>query len=978
MYPELRLPLVVALAAALAFVAFLVLGRPVLRRLALRQVVRRPSEALLVVLGSVLGTALIVTSLVVGDSLDRSVRQTAYDVLGPIDEYVSSGTLAQAEQVSDRLQPLSEDPQVDGVLPVIGERVAATRESGGQSRAEPLVFVWELDFDDASRFGAPDSSGLSVADPGRGGVVVNRRLADSLGVSRGDPLTFHLYGRTLGARVSDVVPAEGLAGMGVGAAVNYDAFFTPGTIVDAARAARRQPTIIRTYLSNAGDVETGAELTGEVSDKARAALGPLTRQGAAVGSPKQEVLDAAEQTGDALGSLFVFLGSFSIIAGVLLLVNVFVMLADERKGQLGILRAIGLRRRRVTAAFSIEGAVYAAVAAVLGTLLGLGLGRLVVVLAINILNTYDSGANQIAVTFAVTPTSIINGFALGFLIAFVAVVLTSIRIARINIIAAIRDLDTVPRHRTRRRLVIASVISTALFAAAAVPAVVNSTGATTYLFPALAAVCAIPLLSRFMPAGTALTGVALAVMAWGVGANLVRPHMYDDASTATYVVLGCMLAFSAVTLVSQHQALLLRPLRSLIDRPTQTGLATRLAVAYPTARRFRTGATLAMYSVVVLVIVLLTEISAVIDAGVEKAVTDASGGWTLRVDYNPNSPLPRAQDATTSGRFTGRVREVAPLVVAPAEGNDPRGLTDERLPVTAVGVTGRLAAHGPTIEEHLASLPDSAATWSLVAHDSRYVLVDGIYGQTGGPQSAGVEPGATLRLTDPTTGRTVERTVAGVVSDGTAFYGIGGGEFRYPVFMSDLAARTSFTTAAASSLLLRAAPGEDTARLRADLQSEFVANGVVATDIRQAVHDSFTANRQFFQLMRGYLALGLLVGISSLGVIMIRAVRERRRTIGVLRALGVGAPTVRRAFMGESTFVAVEGTIIGAVLGVVTTWVLYSNSPAFGTLDASFPIAWTSLGLTLGATLVASLLATLWPARRAASIRPAVAVRVAE
>ena len=39
-------------------------------------------------LGSLLGTTLIVTSLVVGDSLDRSVRQTAYDVLGPIDEVV--------------------------------------------------------------------------------------------------------------------------------------------------------------------------------------------------------------------------------------------------------------------------------------------------------------------------------------------------------------------------------------------------------------------------------------------------------------------------------------------------------------------------------------------------------------------------------------------------------------------------------------------------------------------------------------------------------------------------------------------------------------------------------------------------------------------------------------------------------------------------------------------------------------------------
>src|SRR5262245_32569330 len=120
MYPELRIPLLVGLAAALGFVVFLVVRRPVLRRLALRQVVRRPTEALLVVLGSVLGTALIVASFVVGDSLDRSVRQTAYDVLGPIDEAVSSATLANAAQVDDRLQPLADDPQIDGVLTAVG------------------------------------------------------------------------------------------------------------------------------------------------------------------------------------------------------------------------------------------------------------------------------------------------------------------------------------------------------------------------------------------------------------------------------------------------------------------------------------------------------------------------------------------------------------------------------------------------------------------------------------------------------------------------------------------------------------------------------------------------------------------------------------------------------------------------------------------------------------------------------------------
>ena len=974
MYPDLRIPLLVALAASLLFVAFLVVRRPVLRRLALRQAVRRPTEAILVVLGSVLGTALIVASLVVGDSLDRSVRQTAYDVLGPIDEYVSSTSVEQADEISRRLAPLADDPDVDGVLPIVGEHVAAVSTSGGHRAAEPRVLAWELDYADAAQFGSPDPSGLDVDAPQPGQVVVNTTLADSLGIAAGDRVTFYLYGRPVEAQVREVVPAEGLAGMGVGAAVNHDAFLAPGTIVAAASAAGREPTILRTYLSNTGGVEDGVDRTDTVAGKARAASGR-----AEVGTPKREVLDAAAQTGDALGSLFIFLGSFSVIAGVLLLVNVFVMLADERKGQLGVLRAIGLRRRRVTAAFAIEGAVYAGVATVLGTLLGIGLARVVVVLAVQILNGYDSGANRIAVAFHVTPTSIVNGVALGFLIAFAAVVVTSVRIARTNIIAAIRDLEPPPRPATRRRLVLTSAVATALLTAASAPAVVNSSGAATYLLPALAAISALPLLGRLVPQGVALTGVALAVMLWGVGANLLRPHMYDDASTATYVVLGTMLSFSAVTLVSQHQALILRPLRALVDRPTQAGLAARLATAYPTAKRFRTGATLAMYSMVVLVIVLLTEISAVVDAGVDQAVAEAAGGWALRVDHNPSTPLADPRTATTTGRFAGRVTEVAPLVVAPAEGSDPTGRADRPLPVTVVGVTGQLASHAPVIDERLSSLPDSAAAWELVARDPRYVLVDSIYGQTGGPQAAPVEPGSTLQLTDPTTGRTFDRVVAGVVNDGQAFYGIGGGEFRYPVFMGARATRAAFgPTATGSSMLLRTPSGEDPARLAADLQGEFLPQGVVATDLDQAIRDGFRSSNQFFLLMRGYLALGLLVGITSLGVVMVRAVRERRRTIGVLRALGFGARTIRRAFVGESAFVAVEGTLIGTVLGVVTTWVLYSNSPAFGSLDAPFPVAWGAIGITVGLTLVASLLATIGPARRAAAIRPAVAVRVAD
>ena len=66
-------------------VVYQALRRPVLRKLAVRDAARRPSETLLVVAGSVLGTALITGSLIVGDTLDSSIRASATTQLGLVD-----------------------------------------------------------------------------------------------------------------------------------------------------------------------------------------------------------------------------------------------------------------------------------------------------------------------------------------------------------------------------------------------------------------------------------------------------------------------------------------------------------------------------------------------------------------------------------------------------------------------------------------------------------------------------------------------------------------------------------------------------------------------------------------------------------------------------------------------------------------------------------------------------------------------------
>jgi len=970
MYPNLT-PFLVGLGGAGLLVAVAMAARgPLTRRLALRQLNRRRAEAALVVAGSVLGTAIIVGSLVVGDTLDFSFKQGAYQTLGVVDEVVSSPDPAQGQEAARRLEALAGDPAIDGLLTVRRHGAAAVKGAKGEPRATLL----ELDLGAAARFEGPGSP-LAGPAPGPGRVVLSDTLAGALDARAGDRVTFYLDGRPVELQVARVVPARGLAGFG-----DHGAFVDPGTVLAAAARAGAGPETL-TLVSNAGGVEGGAAATDQVTGKLQAALGPLARQGTAVDTPKRELLDQAEAVGAEFGALFLFIGSFAIIAGVMLLVNVFVMLAEERKAELGMLRAVGMRRGRLVRGFVIEGTVYALVASALGVAAGLGVGRAVVAVTARIFEGFASDGDP-GLVFTVTPTSLVNGFAAGFLIGFLTVALTSLRISRVNIIAAIRDLPPEAGRRLKRRWVLASTLAAAGFGAAAVVAIADSQGVGTYLYPTLAVAALCPLLVRLAPRRAVYTGASLAVLGWGLLANTVRPEVFDDGSTATFVVLGVVLTFSAVLLVSQNQELLLRLGRPLLARPSAAGLSARLAVAYPVARRFRTGATLSMYGLVVFTLVLISVLGSVIDSGVNGAVAEASGGYALRVDYHPSAAADDPGRQLAGGRFAGRVAGVAPLASGEARVSGVPG-APKPVPATVVGATPALAEHGLfPLDDRLARLGgDDRAVWRAVLADPRYVVLDQYLGQEeGGMGAVTYRPGDTLTVTDPGTGRQERKTIAGILADSTAFAGVdghdGGGS---PLVMAAAGLREQFgARARPSAALLALAPGTSDRDLAADLQGEFLPKGLVATRLRYLVERDFAANRSFFQLLQGFLALGLVVGVAGLGVVMIRAVRERRRTIGVLRALGFPARVVRRAFLLESSFVACEGILLGAALSIVTSYLLFRNDSDLQATGVPFPIPWMSIGLLVAATAAASLAATTWPAGKAARIRPAVALRIAD
>ncbi|NUP51307.1 MAG: FtsX-like permease family protein [Catenulispora sp.] len=974
MYPNLTPTLVALFSAAVLATAFIAIRRPVLRRLALRQISRRRTESLLVVGGSVLGAAVIAAGLIVGDTLDFSVRQTAYQHLGPIDEVVDSSTAAAGARAADLLGPLTADPRVDGVLTVRLQQAAAATDA---AHAVPRVNVVEADFAQAAAFGARGGpSGLSGAGPGPGQLVVNTDLASALRLKPGQQATLYLFGQPVVQTVVRIVPTAGLAGLGPSGS-DGTAFVAPGTLAAAAaRAPGAQPHTL-TLVSNAGGVTSGNRLTSEVTAEIRALLGTSTGTATAVQTPKHDVLKAAAEAGAGMGALFLFVGSFSIIVGVVLLMNIFVMLAEERKPEMGMLRAIGMKRSRLVRSFLIEGSVYALGAAVFGVLFGIGVGRLAVVVAARIFR--NLGGTSLDLVFHVTPVSLVNALTMGFLIAFLTALVMSIRIGRFNIIAAIHDLPAPGLTARRGRTVALCLAGSVLAAVLAVPAVATGRSVALYIWPTVAVLLAVPVLTRVAPPRAVLTVASLAVLLWTALANTVRPHVFDNNSTGTYVVMGCVLIVASVILVSQNQRTLLRPFRRGIERSTPRGLTARVAVTYPLARPFRTGALLMMYSLIVFTLVLLSVLNSMIQSTVGQSVSFATGGYGLRLDYNPATP-PDIVTAPAASPAARDVAAVVPLIAAPAKVQDlgPRRLGPAN--VTVVGLPGAISRGGGfALQSHLAALgPDDSSAWQAVAADPGYVMLDPYVGVPPGPAQKLYSPGDRLTLVDQSTGRSETKIIAGLVKSSAAFYNLGG-RTAYPILMSDTAARSEFgAQALPAAALVRTAAGVPEATAAADLQGRYLADGLTVTRIEQSVRENYSANLGFFQIMQGFLILGLFIAVAGLGVVMVRAVRERRRTIGVLRALGFQARWIRAAFLGESALIATEGVALGATLSVFVSYLLFRNNAGFAGYQVRFSVPWMEICVIVATAFVASMVTTYLPARRAARIAPAVALRIVD
>jgi lipoprotein-releasing system permease protein len=170
--------------------------------------------------------------------------------------------------------------------------------------------------------------------------------------------------------------------------------------------------------------------------------------------------------------------------------------------------------------------------------------------------------------------------------------------------------------------------------------------------------------------------------------------------------------------------------------------------------------------------------------------------------------------------------------------------------------------------------------------------------------------------------------------------------------------------------------------------------GPTSERVRSSVGDNFTtvdwqeANRQLFSALAlerrmGLVILALIILIAALNITttLVLVVVERRSDIAILSAMGARGRSIMYIFIIEGAFVGLIGALSGVALGLISCllgerYKLVSlPADVYSLSSVPFHVQARDVALAALVALALSLLATLYPARAAARVRPAEALR---
>jgi putative ABC transport system permease protein len=979
--------LLIALGCCLLTVVWVAWRRPVIFKLGVRNIPRRRAQTTLIVVGLMLSTLIISAALGTGDTLDYSLTKDVYENYGNVDTlvvasqqvdapYIDRTTKIDASALAVVEQALAGNRDVDGIMPLLDETVPAQNLTSRQ--AEPNVVVIGVDPARLDQFGGlktPDGKAIDLAALPANGVVLSEKAADNLDAAVGDTVAIYYGNAPHELTVAGIARNTYLSGYRRGREdyLEYPGLVMPLTALQDLTG--QTGTLSAVAVSGVGGIREGYSHGDAIKEALRPAL---TGSGLGVDTVKAHAVDDGKRIANAFTSIFLILGLFSIMAGILLIVLIFTMLAAERRAEMGMARAVGTQRRQLIQQFVAEGAGYAILAGLVGSALG-------VAASIGIANGMKLLFGQyVPIAPHVEPRSMVVAYCLGVFITFLTVVGSSWKVSRLNVVAAIRDI---PEARLAGRK-IKSLVFGALLLAGGVLLTLAGLGndqAVLFFSGASLAPFGLALILRFfrVPGRLVFSLVGLEILILWLLPESVGKKLWGnmDGGIELFFVSGMFMVVGATIVIMQNTDLLLAGVGKLGGLFQSKLPAVRTAIAYPGAARGRTGMTIAMFSLIIFSLVMMATMSKNFDA--LYSGEDANAGWDVRADATGDNPLTDFAGALQAKGVDTTGFAATGVTTNPNPYSSEIRLTgtDDWKKWPVKGMDSAFLAHTTfTFSQRAEGYATDADIVNALRTDPNVAVIDAfavpqggnigndasLFALTGLKTSDKVFAPITAELASPA-GAAHTVTIIGVIDQKV-------GSLQ-GLYTSQATIDATYPHLTSTSYYVALKDESQADAVAKSIEAALLQNGVEGISIRDELKDAQKESSGFLYLIEGFMGLGLVVGVAAVGVIAFRSVVERRQQIGVLRALGYQRGLVSLSFLIETGFVVGMGILAGTTLGVVLAHNLFVSDDVGAGPGATFSVPVLMITVILAATAAVALLMTWIPSRQAARIAPAEALR---
>ncbi|MHA2231396.1 MAG: ABC transporter permease, partial [Candidatus Hodarchaeales archaeon] len=656
---------------------------------------------------------------------------------------------------------------------------------------------------------------------------------------------------------------------------------------------------------------------------------------------------------------------------------------EERKSEMGIARAIGMRTKLLVRMYVFEGSLYAFVSAIIGAFLGLLFGWIMIQAFDSIFGSFEEfGEAAFNIPFHFTWDSVFIAILAGSLITFATIFFISTRITRLNIVRAIRRIPEPRTSGTKKREHFIGAVLIVFGILLCLWGFSSKAGAGWTLGLPCIFIGSAMVAYKWISFRVAITAACILIAFF-----VIPPFEIPVVSEADYsgveifVLNGVLLVLAGVFIVMFNSDLLLKALQRTIGRGKSTRAVLKTAISYPMDNRFKTGMTLGMFALIIFTVTVIAMFASMQATQGDAMLSEQSGGYDIMGYTNPRTPFENlSKDSLPVELQNIEIKQLETMtsafvtVLEYDEAKSEAGVLATPYPTAVeqyqlLGVSETfLSNNGFALMERDDRFENDRDAWEALNGNNSYCIVDGSklgYGDvTQSTEVFGAYVGGTITITDMG-GQNRSRilTVIGIMDQMFFFQGI---------MLKEDVVRNEYG-GVDTLVVIELGEGEDTETVAKAFEKNYLEFGLQTSDLEGIINGFLSFFKNFMYLMQGFLGIGLLVGIAGIGIISYRNVIERRQQIGMLRAIGFKRSMITKSFLIETSFITILAIFIGIVVGIGFGWQIYND--LYEEAGSSFAIPWMNLLTISIIAYVTTLIFTFYPSIKAAKIPPAEALR---